>query len=828
MASRDTTTLLIDSLSCGSCVRRAETAIGAVEGVASATVSLATKQAAITLSPGSDRAGVLARVENAVAAAGYAVAPRTLALGIDGMNCASCAGRVERAIAAVPGVRKAAVNFATKRATVEAANFVDEQTIAAAIETAGYRPQRLGDAVAPRPRDEMGPLLRDLVVAAVLTLPVFALAMVGHLMPAVAAVADSFMGRIAAFVLTTLVLAGPGLRFYRHGLPALARLAPDMNSLVVLGATAAWAYSSVATFAPHWLPAGTDHVYFEAAAVIVTLILLGRLLEARAKGRAGAAIETLIGLRARTARVERGGGFADVPLDEVKVGDRIQVRPGETVPVDGKVQDGASLVDESMLTGEPSPVRKAQGALVTGGTLNTNGSFSFRAEKVGAETTLASIIRMVEDAQGAKLPIQALVDRVTQWFVPAVMAAAALTFVVWLVLGPQPALGRAIVEAVAVLIIACPCAMGLATPVSIMVGTGRAAELGVLFRKGDALQRLRDARTIAFDKTGTLTEGKPRLTDLELAQGFARDDVLARVAAVEAKSEHPIAAALVAAADGIVVPQATGFEARPGYGVSGHIDGRQIAVGSARMMREMALDLAVFADAAERLAAQARTPLYAAIDGRLAALIAVADPIRATTAAAIRALHGEGLRIAMITGDAQRTAEAVARELGIDEVIAEVLPDGKVAAMTRLGPNLAFVGDGINDAPALAAADVGVAVGTGTDVAIESADVVLMSGDLAGVVTAVALSKATIRNIRQNLVWAFGYNLVLIPVAAGALYPLFGVTLSPMLAAGAMALSSVFVVTNALRLKRFAPPRRVARGTEASKAPDAAVVAPAE
>ncbi len=798
----------VDGLNCGSCVRRAETAIGKVAGIERASVSLATKRADVTLSSDAERTEVLASVDHALADAGYPIAARKLEIVVDGMSCASCAGRVERAVAAVPGVRAAAVNLATKRATVEAAGFVEQQTIADAIVGAGYKPRSLEAARSNGPEDETGPLLRDLAAAALLTLPVMVLEMGAHMVPTLAPFTDAPAARILAFVLTSLVLAGPGLRFYRHGLPALARLAPDMNSLVVLGATAAWGYSTIATFAPRLLPAGTDAVYFEAAAVIVTLILLGRLLEARAKGRAGAAIERLIGLRAKTARVERDGAFADVPLDEVRAGDLVQVRPGETVPVDGTLAEGSSLVDESMLTGEPSPVRKALGAAVTGGTLNTTGSFTFRVDKVGADTTLASIIRMVEDAQGAKLPIQALVDRVTQWFVPAILAIAAVTFVAWLALGPQPALSRAIVEAVAVLIVACPCAMGLATPVSIMVGTGRAAELGVLFRRGDALQTLRDAKTIAFDKTGTLTEGRPRLTDLGLAEGFSREDVLAAVAAVEAKSEHPIAAALVAAAKdaNLTVPAASGFEARPGYGVVAEVAGRVVMVGAARMMAEAGLDTSRFADQAARLADQARTPLYAAIDGRLAALLAVADPVRSTSAAAIRALHAQGLRVAMVTGDDARTAQAVARTLGIDLVVADVLPAGKVAAIESFGRGIAFVGDGINDAPALAAADVGVAIGTGTDVAVESADVVLMSGDLAGVATAVALSRATIRNIRQNLVWAFGYNVVLIPVAAGALYPAFGLTLSPMLAAGAMALSSVFVVTNALRLKRFVGP----------------------
>ena len=821
-------TVVLDGLTCGSCVRRAESAIANVAGIAKASVSLASKRADLELAHGADRAAVLAAVGRAAAEAGYPVASRTIEIGIDGMTCASCAGRVERAIGAVPGVRRAAVNLATKRATIEAAGFVEPQTIADAVEQAGYQPHALDADGEAQPQDEVGPLKRDLVVAAILTLPVVILGMGGDLVPALAAVAETPLARIAAFVLTTLVLVGPGLRFYRHGLPALARLAPDMNSLVVLGATAAWGYSTVATFAPRWLPEGTADVYFEAAAVIVTLILLGRLLEARARGRAGAAIERLIGLRAKTARVERDGSFVDVPLEDVRVGDLVQVRPGETVPVDGHVADGTSLVDESMLTGEPTPVRKAPGATVTGATLNTTGSFTFRAEKVGRETMLAAIIRMVEEAQGAKLPIQALVDRVTQWFVPAVMAAAAATFLAWMVFGPQPALGHAIVEAVAVLIIACPCAMGLATPVSIMVGTGRAAELGVLFRKGDALQRLRDARTVAFDKTGTLTEGHPRLTDLEPAAGFARDEILRMVTAVESASEHPIAAALVAAAKaaGLSIPAATGFDARPGLGVAAEVEGHAVLVGAARLMEAEGLDVSGFAESARRLANDARTPLFAAIDGRLAALLAIADPIRPTTAAAIAALHDLGLRVAMVTGDSTRTAEAVARTLCIDTVKAEVLPAGKVAAIEALGEDVAFVGDGINDAPALAAADVGLAVGTGTDVAVQSADVVLMSGDLTGVVTAIALSRATIRNIRQNLFWAFGYNVVLIPVAAGALFPVFGLTLSPMLAAGAMALSSVFVVTNALRLKRFQPPRS-ARRPQGSREPSRTVVAPA-
>jgi heavy metal translocating P-type ATPase len=545
--------------------------------------------------------------------------------------------------------------------------------------------------------------------------------------------------------------------------------------------------------------------------VIVTLILLGRYLEAKAKGRTSEAIKRLMGLQAKTARVMRDGEALEVPLDQVLAGDIVQVRPGERIPVDGEVVEGSSFVDESMITGEPVPVQKAEGAEVVGGTINKTGSFTFRATRIGANTVLAQIIRMVEQAQGSKLPIQALVDRVTAWFVPAVMAAALATFLVWLVLGPDPALTFALVNAVAVLIIACPCAMGLATPTSIMVGTGRAAELGVLFRQGEALQSLKETGIVALDKTGTLTQGRPELTDFMTAPGFSEAEALRLIASVESRSEHPIAQAIAAAAErrGLSLTAADGFEAVPGFGVSALVEGRKVDVGADRFMTTLGLDVSTFGDAAARLGQEGKSPLYAAIDGRLAAVIAVADPIKPSTPEAIAALHALGLKVAMITGDNRRTAEAIARQIGIDQVAAEVLPDGKVEAVKRLREahgRIAFVGDGINDAPALAEADIGIAIGTGTDIAIESADVVLMSGDVRGVVNAIALSKATIRNIRQNLFWAFAYNVLLIPVAAGVLYPVDGTLLSPVVAAGAMALSSVFVLGNALRLRRFRAP----------------------
>lgn len=743
----------------------------------------------------------------------------TISLSVEGMTCASCVGRVERALNRAPGVSRAVVNLATERATVHGSAGVD--SVIAAISNAGYRATVI-DAGAPnddqtvnRKSAETARLKRDLVLAGLLTLPVFLLEMGSHLVPGVHAWVAATIGIQTSwylqFVLTTLVLAVPGIHFYRQGFPALVRLAPDMDSLVAVGTSAAYLYSVVATFAPEWLPAGTVNVYYEAAAVIVTLILLGRFLEARAKGRTSDAIRRLVGLQARVAHVFRAGGFVDVPVAEVVLGDRVEVRPGERIPVDGELLEGRSFVDESMITGEPIAVEKTPGGVVVGGTVNQTGVFTLRATAVGEHTMLAQIIRLVVQAQESKLPIQAVVDRVTLWFVPAVMGAAALTFVAWLMFGPSPALTFALVNAVAVLIIACPCAMGLATPTSIMVGTGRGAEMGVLFRKGEALQLLRDARVVAVDKTGTLTEGRPALTDLQLADGFERDHVLALVAAVESRSEHPIARAIVEAAEqeNIELSAPDEFESVTGMGVRASVAGQRVEVGADRYMRSLGLDVSVFATDAERLGREGKSPLYTAIDGRLAALVAVADPIKAGTPGAITALHQLDLKVAMITGDNERTAAAIAARLGIDEVVAEVLPEGKVEAVRRLQAahgRVAFVGDGINDAPALAEADVGLAIGTGTDVAMESADVVLMSGDLQGVPNAIALSKATIANIRQNLFWAFAYNTALIPVAAGVLYPSHGLLLSPVFAAGAMALSSVFVLANALRLRGFRPP----------------------
>ncbi len=803
----------IEGMSCASCVLRVEKAIAAVPGVASATVNLATERATVTYSEPVPTEAVL----QAIAKAGYEPKLETRELGVEGMSCASCVSRVEKALKTVPGVKDAFVNLATERATVRIVSGTSALALEDALRAAGYEVRKITadrstDNNEDRRDREANRLKVSLVLSAALTLPLFVLEMGSHFIPAIHdwIMVNIGMGNnlVIQFVLTTIVLFGPGLRFFRKGVPNLLRWTPDMNSLVVLGASAAWGYSVVATFLPGVLPSGTANVYYEAAAVIVTLILLGRYLEARAKGKTSQAIKHLIGLQAKTAYAKRGEDFVEIEIGEVVLGDIVRIRPGEKIPVDGRVTEGTSYVDESMITGEPLPVKKSAGDEVVGGTINKTGSFTFAATKIGSDTLLAQIIKMVEAAQGSKLPIQALVDRVTGWFVPAVIAAATLTFVAWLLFGPSPALTFALVNAVAVLIIACPCAMGLATPTSIMVGTGRAAELGILFRKGEALQTLRDVDVVALDKTGTLTKGKPELTDFVVSAGFDRAETLRLVASLETHSEHPIAEAVVAAArgDSLALFEVLDFVAAPGYGVSGRIDGRTVLVGADRSMTKNGIDISSFSDLAAALGDEGKSPLYAAIDGRLAAIIAVSDPVKETTPQAIKALHALGLKVAMITGDNRRTGQAIARQLGIDEVVAEVLPDGKVEAVRTLrsgGRKVTFIGDGINDAPALSEADIGLAVGTGTDIAIESADVVLMSGDLNGVPRAIAISKATIRNIRQNLFWAFAYNVSLVPLAAGVLYPVNGTLLSPILAAGAMGLSSVFVLANALRLRRF-------------------------
>jgi len=813
MNDQTVTSFQIEGLNCASCAGRAEKALIAIKGVARATVNLAAETAQVSYGAPADTHAMI----KALSDAGYPAATQEVTLQIEGMSCASCVGRLDKAIAASDGVVDVSVNLATETATVRyATKATTVGEIMATATAAGYPAKpKSGETTdvddrAARKASEITRLGWLTLVAALLTLPVFAVEMGSHFIPGVHHWVNANIGaqnsRLMQFALTTLVLFGPGLRFYKIGFPALLKGAPEMNSLVALGTAAAYGFSLVATFTPQLLPQGADNVYFEAAAVIIVLILLGRYLEARAKGHTGEAIRKLVGLQAKTARVERGGEVVELAIDDIVQGDILHVRPGEKIAVDGTVLSGASYVEESMITGEPAPVRKTEGADVVGSTINGEGALVFRATDVGADTVLARIIQMVEMAQGAKLPIQGLVDKITAIFVPVVLVVAALTFMLWFIFGPDPALSFALVAGVSVLIIACPCAMGLATPTSIMVGTGRAAEMGVLFRKGDALQMLQEASVVALDKTGTLTEGHPELTDYTVAKGFLFDDVLRLTAAVESISEHPIAKAIVRAAaeKNMTLPMVSDFTSITGYGVRAVVDDKQILIGADRLLTREGIEFEAFHAQGNELGQTGKTPLYIAIDGVAVAVLAVSDPIKETTPAVIRTLHDLGLKVAMITGDNQGTANAIARELGIDHVVAEVLPDGKVAALNELrseGTTLAYVGDGINDAPALATADVGIAIGTGTDVAIEAADVVLMSGDLNGVVNAFDISQRTMRNIKQNLFWAFGYNVLLIPVAAGLLYPFYGTMLSPMLAAGAMSLSSVFVLTNALRLR---------------------------
>jgi P-type Cu+ transporter len=660
-------------------------------------------------------------------------------------------------------------------------------------------------AEAAEQRAEITDLTRRFVVGAVLTGPVLlavmAMPLGVHWVPGV------LLNHWLQLGLITPVMFYTGWPIHRTGWLALAHRSADMNSLITLGTVAAYSFSVLVTLAPQLPPSGVREVYFEAVGVILTLIMLGRLLEARAKVGTGEAIRALLGLQARTARVVREGAEREIPIDEVAVGDEILIRPGEKIPVDATVTSGSSAVDESMVTGEPMPVTKHEGDTVIGATVNTTGSLRVRAVKVGADTMLAQIIRMVQQAQASKAPIQQLADAISAYFVPVVIGIAIATFAIWFVVGPAPALTLALVSAVAVLIIACPCALGLATPLSIMVGTGKGARAGILIRSAQALENAHKLDTIVLDKTGTITAGKPALTDVHAVGSMRPDELLGLVAAVEADSEHPVAAAVVAGARdrGLSVPAAEHFVSITGKGARGSVAGHDVCVGTARMLTERGVDTGELEQISARLAAEGKTAILAGVDGSPGGVLAVADTVKDDSVAAIAALHTLGLHVVMITGDQARTAAAIARQVGIGRVLAEVLPEHKAGEIRRLqaeGRRVAMVGDGINDAPALAQADVGLAIGTGTDVAIEAADITLISGSLGGVVTAIRLSRATMRNIGQNLFFALIYNAVGIPIAAGALYPLLGLRLSPMLAAAAMALSSLSVVGNANRLRR--------------------------
>lgn len=660
-------------------------------------------------------------------------------------------------------------------------------------------------------RAEIRDLSRRVVFGAVLTLPVL-FAVMAHELFGADWVPGWLLNHWLQLALITPVMFYTGWPIHSTGWLALRHRGADMNSLITLGTSAAYGYSLVVTLAPGLLPSEVREVYFEAVGVILTLILLGRLLEARAKAGTSEAIRALLGLQARTARVIRDGTQEEIPVEDVVVGDEVVIRPGEKVPVDAAVLSGSSPVDESMVTGEPMPVTKRAGDTVIGATVNGSGALRVRASKVGADTMLAQIIRLVQQAQASKAPIQRLADAVSGYFVPAVIAIAVAAFALWYALGPPPALTLALVSAVAVLIIACPCALGLATPLSVMVGTGKGARAGILIRSAEALETAHKLDTVVLDKTGTVTAGTPALTDVHPADGFEKDEVLALVAAVEEMSEHPLATAIVAGARqrGLALPEVDGFDSFTGKGVKATADDRTVLVGTARLLGDSGIAPDRLTPLATDLSAQGKTPVFAAVDGAPAGVLAVADTVKEDSGAAIAALRRLGLEAVIITGDTARTAEAIARQVGVERVLAEVLPQHKADEIRRLrreGRTVGMVGDGINDAPALAAADVGLAIGTGTDVAIEAADITLISGSLAGVVTAVRLSRATMRNIRQNLFFALAYNAIGVPIAAGALYPLWGIRLSPILAAAAMALSSLSVVTNASRLRR----RRIAQ-----------------
>jgi P-type Cu+ transporter len=812
-------TIGVQGMTCAACVSRVERGLKKVSGVETASVNLATEQATVSYNP--EQTTPQALLEK-VSETGYTPLTDTVELGVTEMTCAACVQRVEKALRKVPGVLDATVNLATERASV---TYLPASTglaqLKRAVRESGYGILEVeagkdrSDVEREAKEKEVRALKRSVIFSAIFAVPLVLIAM----LPMIWMPAMMFLMNIAPMnvwnwvmlALATPVQFGPGLRFYKNGWKALRSGSPDMNSLVMIGTSAAYFYSLAVTIVPNIFPLKAQHVYFEAAAVVITLILLGKYFEAVAKGRTSEAMKKLLGLQAKTARVLRGKEELEIPVDEVLPNDLIAVRPGEKIPVDGEVLSGNSFVDESMITGEPIPVSKTEGTKVVGGTLNGNGVLTFKATAVGADTVLSQIIKLVESAQGSKPAIQGLADKVVAVFTPIVLVIAALTALVWIFFGGDNAITFALVNTVAVLIIACPCAMGLATPTSIMVGTGKAAEMGVLFRKGEALQTLQEAKVVALDKTGTLTKGKPELTDFKVQEGFSKAELLALVASVEKQSEHPVAQAIVKSAESqaIALAEVNEFEALPGFGVSAKVNGKLVQVGADRYMTKLGLNVTDFADEAARLGDEGKTPLYAAVDGKLAAIIAVADPIKEGTPEAINALHRQGFKVAMITGDNKRTANAIAKQLGIDEVLAEVLPDGKSDAVTQLqakGYKVAFVGDGINDAPALAQADVGLAIGTGTDIAIETADVILMSGDLRGVPNAIALSRATLRNIKLNLFWAFAYNVLLIPVAAGVLYPVNGWLLSPVLAGAAMGLSSVFVLTNALRLRGFKAP----------------------
>ncbi|MDX2496165.1 MAG: heavy metal translocating P-type ATPase [Desulfuromusa sp.] len=740
-------------------------------------------------------------------------------LSISGMSCSSCVAKVENKLKKMTGVVHAQVNFASETATVEfVSEQINRQDLILVIESLGYKvtDSQLGNPVAGEKiarESELKKLQGRFLLGLFLIIPLFVLTHWNNLgLDNLFTLSKQGNFQLQLFIQTPIQF-WVGWQFYRGAWNALKNRTSDMNTLIATGTSAAYIYSVLVTFAPSLFAAEglVSEVYFDTAGVIIVLILLGRLLEARAKGQTSEAIKKLIGLQAKTARVIRAGRELEIPIEDVVIGDTVIVRPGEKIPVDGVIIEGTSAVDESMVTGESIPVEKQVGAEVIGVTINKTGSFRFEATKIGKDTMLAQIIRMVQEAQGSKPPIARMADIIAAYFVPAVILIALLTFVVWLTFGPNPALTYAVLNFVAVMIIACPCALGLATPTSIMVGTGRGAESGILIQGGEALETTHKLDTIVLDKTGTITKGEPAVTDLMVVDGFDKKELLRLAASAEKGSEHPLGEAIVRRAEeeSLVLVPLNDFIAIPGKGIKAQIEGRNLLLGNPQLLHDNKIPLKGLEAQILSLAKDGKTPMLVAVDGKSVGIIAVADTVKESSARAIKALRKLGLEVVMLTGDNHTTAEAIARFVGVDRVVAEVLPDQKAAEIKRLqaeGKKVGMVGDGLNDAPALVQADVGIAIGTGTDIAIEAADITLISGDLTGVVNAIALSKATIRNIKQNLFWAFAYNTLLIPVAAGVLFPLFGILLNPMFAAAAMGLSSLTVVGNAVRLRRFKAP----------------------